>query len=105
MYTKGNLIYGEIESWYDSTSADVFRSCSSVTKVTNCKLTPTGQEGSIGTQAFAWCSKLKEIVFGTSTVTTINTIGSVAFQGCPTLAKIDLGKVWRVISRNMAIYR
>jgi hypothetical protein len=36
-------------------------------------------------------------VFGTSTVTTISTIGTSAFAGCSSLNKIDLGNIWTLL--------
>jgi hypothetical protein len=93
MYTKGNLIYGEIESWYSAIGADTFRGCASITKVTNCKLVANGQEGSIGQWALDSCTNSKEVIFGTSIVTTLNTIGERAFAYCSSLAKIDLGNI------------
>jgi hypothetical protein len=39
----------------------------------------TGQEGSIAQSAFSSCTKLKEVVFGDSAVTILNTIGVYAF--------------------------
>jgi hypothetical protein len=69
---------------------DVFRACAAITKITNCKLTSVGL---IGDRAFAYCSNLKEVIFGTSTVTTLNTIGTNAFYSCTSLTKIDLGNI------------
>jgi hypothetical protein len=53
----------------------------------------TGQEGSIAQSAFSSCTKLKEVVFGTSTVTILSTIGIQAFNGCTSLVKIDLSNI------------
>jgi hypothetical protein len=98
MTSKGCLAYGEIESWYNSASAEIFRGCSSITKITNCKLVATGQEGSIGNYAFNGCTNSKEVVFGTSTVTTLSTIGTNAFYSCTSLTKIDLGNVVEILN-------